>query len=541
MTGQNLKCPACGFERIESDRICLMCGIDFQIYQSATDTGPSKKPEIKSDEKKEVVPEIRTFSGPKCPSCGFDRLENDRVCLMCGIDFQIYENASIKDSDKEALNDQENRKPESSDILSFDSFGDGDDRLVMEFEETGHVIGFCLNCRSNRYFGDYECRNCGAVFAKLESMKQEDQYETDDSSGAYNYLKEFSKILAGITGLSVVIAKYLFSFFIALTPVLKSLAFTSYSVTWNFKRQILLFVSAVICFAAVYYSINSGIDFYRVHRDEKKRIADEMALEKKADVFRNNAWSLKEHIIYVADREGIESAKTELNKYDIPNLRYNPFLILIKSSLEEKILNQKIKDMAFEDYEARYGVYERLSDIDPGNESYADLLRLNRMMFASKMAEKAESILRNYNKDKAVLEDAIAIAEKAYGLEPTSGNEWLVHKAKSEKLLFFEGNENVVMAMRDDGFSGNKNRNQRKIRVWLKNVGPDAFRINPDFFSLFCEDGVKYQYNDFSKNLVTELAPGLEIDGDVFFYTKSRPRRLVFDHVKLGQIFRAFP
>ncbi|WP_027359041.1 DUF4352 domain-containing protein [Desulforegula conservatrix] len=541
MTGQDLKCPACGFERIESDRICLMCGIDFQIYQSSSDTGPAKKPEVESDEKKKVVPEVKTFSGPKCPSCGFDRLENDRVCLMCGIDFQIYENALIKESDKEVLDEQENRKPESSDILSFDSFSDGDDRLVMEFEETGHVIGFCLNCRSNRYFGEYECRNCGAVFAKLESMKQEDLYETPVSSGACNYLKEFSKVLAGIRGFAVVIAKYFISFLFALTPVLKSLALTSYSVTWNFKKQILLFVSVVICFVAVYYSVNSGIDSYRVYRDEKKRIADETALEKKADIFRKNAWSLKEHIISVADREGIEPAKSELNKYDIPNLRYNPFLILIKSSLDEKILNQKIKDMAFDDYEARYEAYSRLSDIDPGNESYADLLRLNRMMFASKMAEKAESILRNYNKDKAVLEGAITIAEKAYGLEPTPGNEWLVHKAKSEKLLFFEGNEYVVMAMRDDGFSGNKNRNQRKIRVWLKNVGPDAFRINPDFFSLDCEDGVKYQYNDFSKNLVTELAPGEEIEGDVFFYTKSRPRRIAFDHVKLGQILREFP
>jgi len=543
MNDSNLKCPACGFDRIKSDRICLMCGIDFQIYQSSEAKEPYKGPDIISDKKNDSLIEVKTFSGSECPSCGFERMGKDRVCLMCGIDFQIYGSSIKQKAEKETVKDEANDKTEFVDILAFEDSGDDSDRLVMEFEEKEKIVGFCLNCKANRYFGDYECRSCGAIFSKLESSKHEN--EIIASSGKADYLKGFSHIIAGIAGFFVLAAKNLSVFLRGFIPVfltfIRSLAITLSSAAWSFKKQIILFIAAIIGFFVFYYSVNSAIDFYRAKRDEKHRIAAEMALENEAAQFRENAWSIKEHVLLVAERDGIESALSEIQKYDIPNLRYNPFLILLKNSLDEKALNYKILSMAFDNYKARYEAYKKLYEIAPENESYKDLLKVNRIMLASTMAENAEKILRDYNKDKALLENAISIAEKAYALEPSPGNEWIVHKAKSERLLFYEGNENVLMALRDDGFSGQKNRNQRKIRVWLKNIGADAFRINLDFFSLVCDDEVKYQYNDFSKNMVTELLPGAEVEGDVFFYTKRNPKRLVFDHVKLGKISREFP
>lgn len=545
MTDSNLKCPACGFDRIESDKVCLMCGIDFQIYQSSKTKEPDKKQDIISDKKHEPLHEVKILSGSECPSCGFERMGKDRVCLMCGIDFQIYGSSSKKDTEKETVKNDVNAKSEFVNISAFDDSGDEADRLVMEFEETEKVIGFCPNCKLNRYFGDYECRGCGVVFSKVESLKYANENEMPGSPGKADYLKDFSGAIARTAVFFVLAGKNLFTvlgkFIPGFLTLIRSLTVTLSSAAWTFKKQIILFLAAVIGIFVFYYSINSAIDSYLVKSNEKKRIAAETALEKEAEQFRDNSWSLKEHIMLVADTDGIEPAMLELKKYDIPNLRYNPFFIMLKNSLDERALNQKILNMPYDNYEARYEAYASLFEIDPGNMSYADLLKLNRVMLASTMAEKADSILRDNHKDKVLLENAISIAEKAYGLEPSPGNEWLVFRAKSAKLLFYEGNENVVMALRDDGFSGQKNRNQRKIRVWLKNIGPDVFRINLDFFSLVCDDGIKYQYNDYSKNLVTELAPGAEVEGDVFFYTKSRPRRLVFDHVKLGKISREFP
>jgi hypothetical protein len=108
-------------------------------------------------------------------------------------------------------------------------------------------------------------------------------------------------------------------------------------------------------------------------------------------------------------------------------------------------------------------------------------------------------------------------------------------------LLFYEGNENVHMAVRDDGLTKGATGGQRKLYVWLKNVGTNPFFVNVEYFTLVGKNKKRYSYNNCSRELVTNLQPGQETGGFLYFYTSSRPAKLIFSHITAGTVSRTFP
>ena len=566
MAAENLKCPACGFERLETDVICLMCGIDFRIYKPESAAKPQDLPQASSVDSSLAKKDIDNkqsrgssstdknepgfHAGPLCPSCGFERMPHDRVCLMCGIDFAIYDAESSKNKIRnDETGDEESGVRSSDDSESFVNLtgfepGDDENRLVMEFEETGSVVGFCPNCKSPRYADDFECRQCGVIFSKVDSARRS-QNQDDDDSFANDRMEAFRAQASSFFSSAFSSSKNIIESFSRLIPdfigLLRQLFYNFVSAAWSFKKQILILTFLVVIIASGFFVFKYVADSLRDSNEKQKRLALEAELAQKADYFRINAFSIRDNILLIMDTRGIDAALEEIKKVDIENLKYNPVLQILKDSLNGELLRKKLISIPFDDYKARFDAYGKLCEIYPDNDSYKELLKMNRLMLAAKDAAKAEELFFEKGSEMRFLDEAIFLAERAFSLDSSDYNESLVFRLKSARLLVFEGNENVQMALRDDAFSGQKNRNQRKIRVWLKNTGAEPFRINPDFFSLQCYDGNTYQYNDFSRNLLAEVQPGATIEGDVFFYTKSRPMRFVFDHAKLGAISRDLP
>lgn len=567
MAAEKLKCPACGFERLETDVICLMCGIDFRIYKSESAAKPQDSPQTSSVDSPLAKKDIENkqsrassgtdnnepgfHAGPVCPSCGFERMPHDRVCLMCGIDFAIYDAESSKNKIRNGEAGDEESGGSSSDdsegFINLTGFEPGDDegRLVMEFEETGSVVGFCPNCKSPRYSDDFECRQCGVIFSKVDSARRGKDQDDDDESFANDRMEAFRAKASSFISSAFSSSKNAIESISGLIPdifgLLRQLFYNFASAAWSFKKQILILTFLVVITASGFFVFKYVTDSLRASNEKQKRLALEAELAQKAEYFRINAFSLRDNILLIMDTSGTDAALAEIKKFDIENLKYNPVLQFLKDNLNGELLKKKLISIPFDDYTARLDAYGKLCEIYPEDASYTELLKMNRLMLAAKDAEKAEELFFEKGSEVKYLDEAIFLAERAFSLDSSDYNASLVYRLKSARLLVFEGNENVLMAIRDDAFSGQKNRNQRKIRVWLKNTGAEPFRINPDFFSLQCYDGNTYQYNDFSRNLLAEVQPGATIEGDVFFYTKSRPMRFVFDHAKLGAVSRDLP
>ncbi len=490
-----------------------------------------------------------TISDLKCPACGFERAVTDAFCLMCGINFSIYEISIKSDDEKKALDEKEDENTPDNELKDEHNYYGYDmenilpSQLVMEFEESGIGAPDCPNCGKKTLSGESECRSCGIIFSKFESTKR---YHSGSIS---NCAEEPDRNLEKIVSYLKVSGFFLFSYLKRILDyLLPSLIVFSrniwnlvFSFIYRFRKKILSTVVFSLAIIILYYSFSRIFHFFKDFGNEKKMVAEEISLIETSERFRENALLIRDDIMARAESDGVDAARSELAVFDIPELRYNPLMILIKNRLEEIGLSKKIQDISLDDYETRFAIYDRLYEIDPDNTSYASSLKFNRLMLSFILSSEARAILADYKKQRDVLDKAIEIAEKAYSVDPSPENGTLVSRAKNERLLFYEGNDNVVMALRDDGFSDMKKRKQRKIRIWLKNTGENSFRINPDFFSVICEDGVKYSYNDISDNMITELMPGHEVEGDLFFYTKSRPRFLFFDHVREGRIYRVFP
>lgn len=551
MPDSKFKCPSCGFECLETDRHCLMCGIDFMIFEDSVkrdvEKNNSQEIEKKKENEKDVCePDSGTESKLRCPSCGFDRQETDKHCLMCGIDFKIYEDAMKKEAEKEGVKEEKTSGQPvfAGDSEFIDEFSDSG-QFVMEFEEKGDVIGSCIKCGAKRFFGDYECRGCGIVFSKIEAAKKVSEEDEDLEYERESPLRKIFDILPGIFAFFAALIKAVLSLITKLLSLVygaaKETAPAAASSLWRVRKP---FIHASVFFVFVfvlYYSGRFTLNKYHSYKADQSILAKEKAINEAAERFRVNACTIKDSIFKTAEIGDIDKALSMFSEYDLPVLKFNPIMLWIKDGLDEMVLNEKILTIPYDDYEERYRAYERLYEIDPAREEYSTSLDAYKHLLAGQLSLKASGILRDYKKDKAALQKGIATAERALSLVPSQENRDLVFRAKSEMLLFYEGNENVAMALRDDGFSGKTHTNQRKIRVWIKNIGSDPFRINPDFFVLICDDGARYQYNDFSKDFVTEILPGSEIEGDVFFYTKAQPKRLIFDHVSKGMISRDLP
>jgi hypothetical protein len=172
--------------------------------------------------------------------------------------------------------------------------------------------------------------------------------------------------------------------------------------------------------------------------------------------------------------------------------------------------------------------------------------RKKHAFYQNKLAEKnylkAKEFLSKKNRLRSDLTASMAAIDRAIKL----GGEKKKYKniryqLKNAELLFYEGNGNVHMAVRDDGLTKGATGGQRKLYVWLKNVGNSPFYVNVEFFTLVGKNNKRYKYNDCSRELIVNLEPGQETGGFLYFYTATRPAKLIFSHITAGTVTRVFP
>jgi len=249
---------------------------------------------------------------------------------------------------------------------------------------------------------------------------------------------------------------------------------------------------------------------------------------------------LTDYFKSLIDQREFDRYLSEIKKYEIPSLEGD--LDEIKKYFEEIRIVESIKQIPENDYEKNYDVYSRLSDIAPQNKGYLE----QRDMYKQKLAEKYYLEAARYlNKKNRVHSDlAVSFAAIERAIQLGGENKRYVeikYELKKAELLFFEGNENVHMAVRDDGLTQGATGGQRKLYVWIKNVGTNPFFVNVEYFTLVTKDNKRYSYNNCSRELVTKLLPGQEAGGFLYFYTASQPVELIFSHISAGTVSRIFP
>jgi ribosomal protein S27AE len=509
MPTSKLICPACGFERLEADVCCLMCGVDFRIYPSGTDE-PDKKNEPDADEEYGI--DISEYVFGDNSSSGYLNSHDGYI-------------------DDDHIN-----------MSGFAPFPQSE--LVMEYDdEVRNSISKknCPNCGYSTLSSEIQCGKCGVVFSFFEAVMNSPFSHSERVGKTAGYTEKIMRLCRFSMSVLISLMKFFFDLAVILTPFIKKTSENLHHYFLENRKKVLITAIVIVAAILLYYPSGRFVAFFNDFIQERKIQAENRAVIETAENFRINACQIRDSIIDKAENAGIEAAMSELAMFDVTVLRYHPFMILLKDRLEEISLKKRLLDIQPDDYESLCSVYKRLAEIAPDDELYPLSYRLNRQTFAAIVASEARAVMEeNEGNRNSFPERSLLLAQRAYSIDPSPENEGLVNALKRKRLLFYEDNGHVAMALRDEGFSDIKRTNQRKIRVWLKNVGETPFMVNPDFFFMICEDGVRYSYNDISSNMITELLPGQEVSGDVFFYTKSSPKRLLFEHVRVGSISRFF-
>lgn len=154
---------------------------------------------------------------------------------------------------------------------------------------------------------------------------------------------------------------------------------------------------------------------------------------------------------------------------------------------------------------------------------------------ANKYFSKTNQNLSEWDQAKSYIDSALSILQN-------KKNKDLLYKLQIERLLFFEGNSYVKMALKDNGiYTENYSYKQkRSIYVWIFNTSDKVYHVNPLYFTMIGNDGYSYRYDggDFP---AIDLQPGTKTSGKLYFYTISKPKKIIFDSFQAGKIERIFP
>ncbi len=501
-----MECPKCGYEREPGDTHCSLCGVDFgllerQEAEKKALKAAARKQEKQDDEKLEIetsAPSVKAeaVSG-ECPKCGCDRRPGDAECPHCGVIYEKHEQMLAQQKADEQKKKEEEEK----------RFAEEKARIQEEAQK-------------------------GILEAQVKREKEKKQEEKavkkkEQQESAVEAAAEAVDKLAGVAsnrlkdGVDVVKAN---------------------------SRKIVMVVSVILAVLLVGWGVTSLVKTVIKHvehkrlvaqeEEEKRRIAEEQ--RQATEYFRANRLEVITQLKSLIDQRQYTQFKKEMQKYDIPQLVED--IVDIKKYLEEIKLFDEARRIPGKEYGKNYEVYLKLHEMNPGKKLYNDKLIAYRKKLAGKNYLIAKKFLNKKKRYKADLQKALAAIDKAIQLEGYKKKYTTVrYKLKSQELLFFEGNKNVTMAVRNDGLTKGATGGQRKLYVWIRNVGSDSFFINVDYFTLVGKNKKRYKYNDCSRSLVTQLKPGKETKGYLYFYTSAKPRELIFSHISAGKISRRFP
>jgi hypothetical protein len=117
----------------------------------------------------------------------------------------------------------------------------------------------------------------------------------------------------------------------------------------------------------------------------------------------------------------------------------------------------------------------------------------------------------------------------------------LLLKAKIKKLLCFEGNNDVLMAIQITNYD------PVSLYVTIYNISHEVRHANPNNFTLVSVDGNSYHYSSETYSAGHEafdgvdLQPSTKTSGLLVFSTDSKPKELIYADMEGAKISRIFP
>ncbi len=478
-----------------------------------------------------------------CPKCGYERQPADTHCTLCGLDFKFHEN---QQAEKKAL------KQRTKNVSEGDTAEDAPLTVVPETVEEGMSKGKCPKCGVDRKPGAKDCINCGVVFEKHEDLSLLKEAEKKDKKE-----KEAKRLLEEKARIQREAKKAIKKEQTKRQKESAKKSQTDVKTVSPSKGKLGKIVAIALISALVIagggFLIKNQVVVWKAESARKEELARQKEIERKraeaqkkiVDNFYANQPAILKKLRTYVDQRKYTLFEKELKKYDIASLESD--LDEIKAYYKEIRLLRKAKRLPGSQYEANYKIYAKLAKLNPSKRFYKKKEAYYKAKYNEKRAEDKYREARNYFKLKkpyqADLKSALSAINEAIKLgKKKKIYKNLRYKLIKAKLHFFEGNNRVEMAVRDEGIIKRGSLGgQRRLYVWIKNVWSEPFYVNVDFFTLVDTKGRKYGYNTCSKGLVKSIKPGEQASGYLYFYTTAKPRKLVFSHINAGTIYRKFP
>ena len=306
------------------------------------------------------------------------------------------------------------------------------------------------------------------------------------------------------------------------------------------KKQLYKSVAALVIVLMFLASTPYIYKYYNhVKHDWQQRAEVERQKNIQLDFFKRKT-EIVEHIRSIITEKKFQSAENEIAAFDIPALKSE--LTPVKNYLEEMKLVEEIGRIPESNYEKNFSAYSKLVELNNDNEMYMTKREEYRLKYADTEYLKAAAYFNHSKKDPKALDKAIETIKKSVELIPGSAKyQSMKHSLVSEKLMFFEGNDKIAMAVRDDGMGRGLFSGQRKLSIWLINKSPEIVYINVQYFTMYGKNGLKYTYNDIGNKFSSRLLPGEQTRGELYFRTSTGPSQITFNHLVCGAITRRFP
>lgn len=278
-------------------------------------------------------------------------------------------------------------------------------------------------------------------------------------------------------------------------------------------------------------SVKAGWDLRSLHKREAALVAE----------FTRDSEAIDTGIRALARAEKFGEARTALARFEIDPLKGR--LEPLERYLEEMETYARVRLVSASDYETNHALFVRLLALNPTNELYLSKEDHYKKLLADQCYERAEVLFHKQRGDEAASAKAVALIERAVGFYPQNRDYKALRVALIEAdLLYYKGNGNLQMALRDEGRGSASYEKQRKISVWIRNSSAEALYINPDYFTLETKNGKILKYNNMMETgLVGKLEPGEKTAGILYFRTLAMPRKLTFEHLVAGTVQRTFP
>lgn len=573
-----MKCPECGFECLPGDLECLACGV--HIGSALENKEKERIRAIEANERKaqyelELKKELglipaddekitpaqgstleETFKKkPSCPKCGAERKPDAVECIRCGVIFDKLKygtnnvaSKSTAPSPGQKLSDEsvESVKPAKS-MPVFDADKTDEinletlDQLLKEHPAEPQEDEISVTELASNGF-DVRDRDQKDTTPSVKPVRNAQEMPPDEGvafpkpprTREFN-IRSFQKKettwdiyrnkIAQRSGHAMSRIRALWNWF-ENTCGSRNKALVS--------TGIMLLVLVILSFSPAIYHWSSSVYQGFQEKAELKRQKDI------ASEFLKNQDGITKNIKQNLESGNFVEAEKILASYDVPPLKKE--LVSLKNFYEEKQIYRSLGQIPRGQFESLFKAYSRLAVLNPQNESYQEGLGKARLEYAESLYAKAAGYHNAGKKDPEKLDQGIRLIKKAVEVMPgDSKYQALKERMINEKLLFYDGNDKIAMAVRDDGMGQRLFSGQRKISVWVLNRSQERIFINVQYFTMLGKNGLKYTYNDTGSKLSGKLEPGEQTFGELYFRTGTSPAKITFHHLVCGTIFREFP